>query len=171
MRSFFFLSILLTAMPLTACRKHSVTISPPPPAPTPANTLVAGTLIKGSGTWTHSELGTNRSFTATVVGSGVNWKYHHSGPGRGGSTSTGFPLAKPSDPWFIYVGSPDHLWIFDGSSELTFWRWEPDERGDAITNGVLKIAPEEVPAGLVPHLPAGLQKLLPAEATKPRPSI
>lgn len=171
MRNISFVVILSCAI-LTGCRKHRIVSPPPPPPSMASNTLIEGAVFKGSGTWAYFERGTTRSLTATPTGRAINWSYRYSGSPRGsGSTSSGFGLSDPSDPWFIYVEAPNRLWFFDGSRHLSYRNWNPDETGDAIVDGTLKLPVSDIPSGLVPHLPAELQKLFPPVNTKPRPSI
>lgn len=103
----------------------------------------------------------------------MTWSYEHSGPGGSGSNSSAIRAAA-SSPWFIYVEVPERIWIFDGRKSL-FCHTE-DSTGssgylNAIGGGVLLDDSGEVPAGLIQHLPADLQKLFPDGGAKPRPSI
>lgn len=171
MRCFILLAIVLPFTFLTGCRKHRATVSPPP-ASTRANTLVGGTVIKSAGAWEHSDGRENRTLTTNSYGRGIQWKYRSIGRNGNNTLSSSISLNSPADPWFIYVESPEELWFFDGGGQLSYRKWDrSDESGYAIYDGILKASPENVPSGLIPHLPPDLQKLFPAEATKPRPSI
>ena len=161
---------LLAVTALTGCRKHRVVVSPPAAPAASANTLVEGTVIKSAGTWAHSERGSHCTFTAGPAGAGIHWSYQFSGSKGNGTTSSSFSLSSPTTPWFIYVESPERLWFFSGEN-LYYHRWDPDGSGNAIIGGTLKMNPEDVPSGLVPHLPAELQKLFPPVDNKRRPSI
>lgn len=176
MRSFLIvIPLLLMCATLSACKKRGVPMPLPPGVSAKVNTLVPGTVITSAGTWTHVAGNTWRLLTTTLPGSQVSWQYELSDGGSGSSSlSSGIPLASPSAPWFIYVESPDRLWTFNGSGELFLVRWRSDGNyhTEAISDGKLRgPASTEVPSGLIPNLPADLQKLFPTELEQPRPGI
>ena len=109
----------------------------------------------------------------TVSGRRIEWKRTAVNSPRSGSNSSAITLAKESAPWFIYVETPDSLWFFDGHWNLSYVRWHKSGRDDVmvINAGKLEGPPEEVPAGMIPHLPTEMQKLFPAGSNKRRPSI
>lgn len=169
--SIFFLA---ACMLLAGCRKkHRIPMPLPPGASAATNTLVPGALIKGGGTWTYTEGHTWRLLTTTPKGSQVAWNYEISHDNGSRGHSSVMVLASPSAPWFVYVESPERLWFFNGTGYLDLTEGPKDGHGTtvAITRGKLEIPPGEVPAALIPLLPAELQKLFPAKAPQPPPSI
>lgn len=167
---------LAIGLGLCGCRPRKVVAPPPPPTTAAsATTLVAGTVIRSGGSWSDVGSGTDHILSVTTRGKQVQWRHYVSRPGGGskGNTSGSIDAGTPPGPWFIYVESPDRLWFFDGSSSLSYRIWQAgsSDAGDAIHGGTLKESTEPVPQELVPLLPENLQKLFPAEASKPRPSI
>lgn len=173
---FFVLSSLMICAVLTGCRKHRVIVPPPPPpSSTSGNTLVAGTVIKGGGSWTYVSGSVRHVMSTTTRSSppGVEWHYMIMDRGGGSGDSSTLLLTAPSDPWFIYVEEPGHLWFFNGAGHLVERQWNggSEEPTDMITNGALTGDRSLVPPELVPLLPDNLQKLFPARSNQPRPSI
>jgi hypothetical protein len=83
-------------------------------------------------------------------------------------------LSSPSDPWFIFVESPQRLWFFNGSGELNYNLSDHggSRGGPAISSGKLLPTNERIPQELIPHLPPELQKLFPPVPPKEdRPSF
>ena len=133
-------------------------------------------MIRGEGTWNHHPQTTLaiHNLTVSAVTKGVEWRaYSRPTAGKRGQTTGTIELASPAAPWFIYVESTARLWFFDGTARLSCKTWGPGgiEASEAILDGTLKEIAEPIPHELVPLLPADLQKLFPAAASKRRPSI
>jgi hypothetical protein len=161
---------LAIVLGLSGCRKHRVSYSPPAP-PATTNTLVPGTVIKGAGTWTHFDGTTRYHLSAHLSGTRMEWRLLGSGPTGSGSAAAS---ADDSSPWFIYVESPNRIWFHDGAPNVSCWTLNQgvrSEKSEAITNGTLQPDSAQIPAEVIPLLPADLQKLFPEAASKPRPSI
>ncbi|WP_367874344.1 hypothetical protein [Luteolibacter sp. Populi] len=169
------LFLLFIALPLTACRRPTV-IKPPP---APANTLVDGTFISSGGSWFYAEKNTTATLKVDVRGPRVDWNYNYAkrnSSRSSGSSGTGsqMNLRSSSDPWFIYVETPDSLWLFDGVDNLTH---AISTRGaltwnQAISLGQLEPDRGRIPPAIIPRLPAELQKLVPpGDAQRKRPSL
>lgn len=167
-------AVLLVILPLvlSGCRKKSAAA----PASTTPPTLVSGLFVNSPGNWwaPHG----SGSFQLEVSGSGNSLRYKWllfdtpmpSGGGRGSGGSS--PIAIPPWPpdWFIYVeeaGASKHLWFYGSNNRLWFVTirgrmTEPetvmiiDEKGKLNSR-----ARRQVPADLIPRLPAELQKLFP----------
>lgn len=175
-----FLSALFTGLLITAaatgCRKtvhRTTTISTVP------DTLIAGTLINSAGTWSANTPKGSQHLEVTVSGTSISWslkirEMHPDGGSSGGSSSSGMSLSSPSDPWFIFVESPQRLWFFDGKDRLTYSISDGggSRSGPAIFSGQLQPTTEVIPPEIAPHLPAGLRNLLPpAKPVETRPSL
>jgi hypothetical protein len=160
LRLLLLLSLALLAS--TACRKTSTTRSSTVATP---DTLIPGTFITTSGKFTHTEGRTIRSLDVTQSGRSLSLDYRYleempSG-GTSGSTSTNRgSISSPTDPWFIYVESPERFWLFDGKSVLRTFHPE-DTTGPVISSGKVDRSDAKVPAEVILRLPAELQKLLP----------
>lgn len=173
------LASLLLCTLLGGCTRRVVTYSSASSVTTP-NTLVAGTFITGSGSWTHRQGSIGQELEVHASSSDVVWSYNFSsftphGSSSSGSTGTSKPIAdKGKAPWFIYVESPDRFWFFDGKTELTLQQSNGSNLSDSrvISKGKLLEEAEQVPADLIPRLPADMQALLPKPADPAkRPSI
>ena len=167
MRTLLLASLLICAA-LAGCTKRRVITAAPP-----ANTLVEGTVIKGPGHWTHTDGRRTHALTITHSGKDVEWFYEYPNPGGSGGGGASMTAATPF-PWFFYVESPLRIWIFDGAGGLSCQTNSSAgsiETEDAISDGKLQDDSGKVPPEVVPLLPAELQKLFPAKASKPRPSI
>ncbi|MCW1886474.1 hypothetical protein OKA04_17180 [Luteolibacter flavescens] len=159
------------------CRR-SVTVTTSMTTST-ANTLTPGLVINSAGSWSATHSKGSESLDISVSGTDITWTLTSTenlpgGASSSGSGSSGITLTSPSDPWFVYVDSPQELWFFNGTTELTYSLSSNggSSSGPAIHAGKLLPIKEKVPAGLVPHLPANLQKLFPAtEPEEPRPSL
>ncbi len=176
-----FLTALLTGLLITTaatgCRKvvhrtSAVLIVP--------DTLVAGTVINSAGTWSANTPDGSQHLVVTVSGTSISWsletrEMHPGGGSSSGSSSSGMSLSSPSDPWFIFVESPQRLWFFNGKDGLDYRFRSPDggsEGGTSIFSGELHTASPPVPNELVPHLPPELRKLLPhVTPSGKRPSL
>jgi hypothetical protein len=167
--------LLITAA-ATGCRKTTVHTSTVSSAP---DTLIAGTVIKSSGSWTARTPKGSTKLEVTVSGNSVNWtisteeKIGRFGSSSG-SSSSGTSLSSPSDPWFVFVESPQRLWFFNGKDQLSYTVSDGggSRSGPAILSGQLQPTTEVIPPEIAPHLPAGIRSLLPpVEPVEKRPSI
>ncbi len=170
---------LVIGLCASGCRPRKLTPPPHTGIIPPKDTLVEGTVIQGQGTWNHSESGIFASLTVSSHDKAVVWNFYTARQATPGSDGSGnnirgsIDLASPASPWFIYVESPDRLWLCDGNAKLSYQIWTSSKNhgADAILDGALKDGSEPVPAEVIPLLPADLQKLFPAAKGKPRPSI
>jgi hypothetical protein len=177
----FLLSALITGLLIAAtasgCRKstsHTSTLSAGP------DTLIAGTVITSSGSWTARTPKGSTKLDLTVSGTSINWsitteeKIGNFGSSSGSSAS-GMSLSSPSDPWFVFVESPQRLWFFDGKDELSYSIRNPGgggSGGQSIFDGTLLSGSPAVPRELVLQLPPDLKKLFPpVEPAGKRPSL
>lgn len=167
---------LLIAATATGCRKtvhRTSTVSTVP------DTLIAGTVINSAGTWSANSPKGSQHLKVTVGGTSISWSLDTremlpGGGSRGGSSSSGMSLSSPSDPWFIFVESPQRLWFCDGKDKLSYSISDGggSRSGPAIFAGKLQPTTEVIPPEIAPHLPAGIRNLLPpAEPVEKRPSI
>ena len=168
------LCLSLALLASTACRKTSTTGSSATATP---DTLIPGSFITTSGTFTHTGGMTTRSLDITRSSGrslSLSYRYLEEMPsgGTSGSTSTNHTsISSPSDPWFIYVESPERFWLFDGKSVLRTFHPE-GTTGPVISSGKLDRSDANVPADVILRLPAELQKLLPSvEPLVKRPSL
>jgi hypothetical protein len=165
------LSLVLVAA--TACRKTSTTASSTVAAP---DTLIPGTFITTSGSFTRTEGRTIHTLDVIQSGTSLSLDYRYreempSGGTSGSSSANGSSISSPTDPWFIYVESPERFWLFDGKSELRTFHPE-GTTGPVISSGNLDRSDATVPAEVILRLPAELQKLLPpVEPPAKRPSL
>ena len=167
------LSLLLLAVAATGCRRAGTSGSTSVAAP---DTLIPGNFITTSGTFTHTEGRTIRSLDVTRSGTSLSldYRYREEMPsgGTSGSTSTNRgSISSPTDPWFIYVESPERFWLFDGKSALRTFHPE-GTTGPVISSGKLGRSDAKVPGEVILRIPAELQKLLPpVEPPVKRPSL
>jgi hypothetical protein len=167
------LCLSLALLASTACRKISTTGSPATATP---DTLIPGSFITTSGTFTHHKGMTDRSLDVTQSGTSLSLDYRYSeempSGGSSGSTSTNHSsISSPTDPWFIYVESPERFWLFDGKSALRTFHPE-GTTGPVISSGKVGRSDARVPGEVILRLPAELQKLLPpVEPPVKRPSL
>lgn len=172
------LSALLTGFLLTAgatgCRKmvhRTFTLSTVP------DTLVSGTFITTSGTFTHTEGPTTRSLEVTQSGTSLSLSHGSSeelpsGMTTTSSSATSTSISSPSAPWFIYIESPECFWHFDGNSNLSTFHPESGASGPVISSGKIHPSCANVPPEVVLRLPEALKKLLPrVETPLKRPSL
>lgn len=158
--------LLTLSLATIGCRK-SITYSTSAAVTTP-DTLVKGTIIRSAGTWSaHSPKG-SQTLEVTVSGTSISWEItseekHPGGGSSSGTGSSGMTLSAPSDPWFIYVETPQRLWFFDGKDALSYSLSDNggSRSGPAIFVGKLQPTNEKIPRDLIPHLPAEMQKLFP----------
>lgn len=175
-----FLSAVLTGLLITTaatgCRKtvhRTSTVSTVP------DTLIAGTVINTAGTWSANSPKGSQHLVVTVNGTSISWtlesrEMHPGGGSSSGSSSSGMSLSSPSDPWFIFVESPQRLWFCDGKDQLSYNISDGggSRSGPAIFAGKLQPTTEVIPPEIAPHLPAGIRNLLPpVEPVEKRPSI
>lgn len=170
--------LLLTLSLATLGCRRIVTVTSSTVVTTP-DTLVAGTVIRSAGTWSAHTSTTSQKLDVTLSGTSVSWSVttEEKFPGggtSGGSSSSGMSLSSPSDPWFIFVESPQRLWFFDGKGELTYSLSGSggSRSGPAISSGKLQHTNEKIPSDLILLLPSDLQKLFPpVEPKQERPSF
>lgn len=169
------LTLFLLAVITTGCRRSVVHTSAS--TSTGPDTLIAGTVIASSGSWSASTSKGSTILEISVSGNSFNWTItSEESSGKFGTRSTsGMALFSPSDPWFVFVESPSRLWMCNGTNELTYKFVNPGgggSGGHSIYDGKLHSDDPPVPSGLVPHLPPDLRKLFaPVEAKPMRPSI
>lgn len=167
---------LLIAAAATGCRKtvhRTSTVSTVP------DTLIAGSLINSAGTFSANTPKGSQHLVVTVSGTSISWsletrEMHPDGGSSSGSSSSGISLSSPSDPWFIFVESPQRLWFCDGKDQLSYSLSDGggSRSGPAIFSGQLQPTTEVIPPEIAPHLPAGIRNLLPpVEPVEKRPSI
>jgi hypothetical protein len=170
--------LLLTVSLATLGCRRTATVTSSTTVTTP-DTLVAGTVIRSAGTWSAHTTTTSHKLEVTVSTNSVGWsvtseeKLPGGGTG-GGSSSSGMPLSSPSDPWFVYVESPQRYWFFDGKGDLNYSLSDRggSRGGPAMVSGKLLPTDEKIPLDLIPLLPADLQKLFPpVEPKSERPSF
>lgn len=171
------LLLLTLSLASPGCRR-TVTITSSTSVTTP-DTLIAGMVIRSAGTWAAHTATTSQKLDITVSGNSVSWtvsseeKLPGGGTG-GGEGSSGMALSSPSDPWFVYIESPQRLWFFDGKGDLTYSLTGSggSRGGPAMSSGKLLPTDEKIPAEITPLLPADLQKLFPPiEPKTKRPSF
>lgn len=173
---FALLTGLLITATATGCRKtvhRTSTVSTVP------DTLIAGTVINSAGTWSANSPKGSQHLKVTVSGTSISWsletrEIHPGGGSSGGSSSSGMSLSSPSDPWFIFVESPQRLWFCDGKDQLSYSLSDGggSRSGPAIFSGQLQPTTEVIPPEIAPHLPAGIRNLLPpVDPVEKRPSI
>jgi len=170
--------LLLTLSLATIGCRRTVTVTSSTTVTTP-DTLIPGTVIRSAGSWSAHTATTSHKLDVTVSATAVSWSVTEEkklpGGGTGGSSgSSGLSLSSPSDPWFIFVESPQRLWFFNGSGELNYNLSDHggSRGGPAMASGKLLPTDEKIPADLVPLLPADLQKLFPpVEPKTNRPSF
>lgn len=167
------LCLSLALLASTACRKTTTTRSSTVATP---DTLIPGTFITTSGKFIHTQGTTTRSLDITQSGRSLSLSYRYSeempSGGTSGSRSTNHTsISSPSDPWFIYVESPERFWLFDGKSVLRTFHPE-GTTGPVISSGKLDRSGTNVPPEVILRLPVELQKLLPpVEPPVKRPSL
>jgi hypothetical protein len=168
------ISILLALVVGTVgCRKSAVHSSTSSSSSTSSTTssgrgaLVPGTFITTSGKFTLTEGKTVHTLDVAQSGTSLSLDYSSSeelpsggsvGDAVGGSTS----VSSPTDPWFVYVETPQRFWYFEGKSELSILRLFDDSSGRVIPAGK-KTHPDaaKVPPAVVLRLPDDMKKLLP----------
>lgn len=172
-------ALLLLTLSLSAigCRRTTTTFSST--TATAPDTLITGMVIRSAGSWSAHTAKTSQKLDVTVSGNSVSWsveteeKLPGGGTG-GGSGSSGMNLSSPSDPWLIFVESPQRFWFFNGKDELTYSLSGSggSRGGPAMISGKLLPTDEKIPMDIVPLLPADLQKLFPPiEPKTERPSF
>ncbi|MCW1925334.1 hypothetical protein OKA05_22430 [Luteolibacter arcticus] len=172
------LLLLTFAAASAGCHKTTVTTTSSTVATSP-DTLIAGTIIRSAGTWSAHKARTTQKLDVTVSGNSISWTIDTmeqlpGGGSSGGSGSSGMTLSSPTDPWFIFVESPRHLWFFNGTTDLTYSLSDGggSRSGPAIHAGKLMPTNEKIPPDLVRQLPPDLQKQLPPVPPKEeRPSL
>ena len=171
------LLLLVLVAGFSSCRR-TVTHTSSTVATTP-DTLIADTIIRSAGTWSAHTSRASHQLDVTINGTSASWSVkseekYPGGGSTGGTSSSGLTLSSPSDPWFIFVESPQKLWFFNGSGELTYSLSDGggSRSGPAIFSGQLQPTNEKIPTDLIPHLPPDLQKLFPPiEPKTERPSF
>jgi hypothetical protein len=164
------LCLSLALLAGTACRKTPTTVTKP-------DTLIPGTFITTSGSFTRTEGRTIHTLDVIQSGTSLTLQYRSSEKLSSGGTSGSMmqgstSVSSPTDPWFVYVESPERFWYFEGKSELSILHPLDDGDGRMISSG--KIHPDcaNVPPEVVLRLPAELQKFLPTvEPPVKRPSL
>jgi len=168
--------VLTLALSAVACRKHTMTVSGGALA---SNTLAAGTFIDSAGTYTHEDGAVTHEVVVSPGPAAVSCDLRRREQ-RGMATSSSssgrsIRLIHPSDPWFIFVESPDRLWFFNGKNQLEYEVQSPGgggSSGPAIASGQLRPNTPPIPPDLILRLPPELRKLLPAvEAPGVQPSF
>ena len=170
--------LLLTLSLATLGCRRTATVTSSSTVTTP-DTLIAGTVIRSAGSWSAHTATTSHKLDVTVSGNTVSWEVNSEeklpgGGTGGGSGSSGMSLSAPSDPWFIYVESPQRYWFFDGTGALTYSLSGSggSRGGPAMVSGKLLPTDEKIPQDLIPLLPPDLQKLFPPiEPKTERPSF
>jgi hypothetical protein len=115
----------------------------------------------------------------TLSGNSLSWtvtteEKFPGGGTTGGESSSGMSLSSPSDPWFVFVESPQRLWFFDGKGNLIYSLSGSggSRNGPAISAGKLQPTNEKIPGDLILLLPPDLQKQFPpVEPKQERPSF
>jgi hypothetical protein len=171
----FFICISLALLATTACRKTSTTGSSTVATP---DTLIPGTFITTGGKFTHSDGMTTHSLEVTQSGTSLSLGFSSqrrlpSGDNTRSSSGTGMSsISSPTDPWFVYVESPERFWFFDGKSGLHNFYPDGGSSGPAISSGKIQRGSATVPADVILRLPDDLRKLLPpVEPPVKRPSL
>ena len=105
------LLLLTLSLATIGCRKTvtytsstAVTIAP--------DTLITGMVIRSAGTWSAHTPKSSQQLDVTVSGNSISCSVRReeklpSGLTSGGTDSRGMELSAPSDPWFIFVESPN----------------------------------------------------------------
>ncbi len=169
---------VLACMLLGGCRR-GMTVTYSSSRVTSASTLVAGTFITSAGSWESRQGDIGTELRVDLSGNQMSWHvdvmtYMPDGSSSGGGTGSSISIPAGGGGWFVYVESPERLWLFNGTDTLLL---QNASRGrtsliTAISAG--KLVPEvgEVPAELISRLPENMKKFFPAPATGPaRPSI
>lgn len=170
--------LLLTLSLATLGCRRTITVTSSTTVTTP-DTLITGMVIRSAGTWSAHTATTSQKLDVTVSATSVSWSVAKEeklpGGGTGGASgSSGLSLSSPSDPWFIFVESPQRLWFFNGSGDLNYNLSDHggSRGGPAIASGKLLPTDEKIPADLILLLPPDLQKLFPpVEPKTERPSF
>jgi hypothetical protein len=174
------LACLLVCIPVTGCRRVVTSSASSSTSPSAPNTLVEGTFITGDGNWHNRQGNTARELTVNHNGNNVSWNlnlatYMPNGGRSSGGSGSSMQVPSGGGAWFIYVESPDRLWFFNGKDQLVLQQASGynTEPLTAISRGKLESeAAGQVPAELIPRLPADLQALFPMpSAPVVRPSI
>lgn len=173
------LLLLAAAVGLTGCRKLATHTSSSTAVTTP-DTLIPGTFVTTAGEYRGHEGRFTRIIKLTDHGTSIAWSIATekgtSGDAADHQESTSaLVLAKPADPWFIYVESPARLWLCDGHANVYACFVSASGANDyhQLANSGHRTTKEiPLPAPVYQRLPESLRALfpIPAEEAK-RPTF
>jgi hypothetical protein len=160
----------------SACRKHTAGT---PRSSTASPTLVDGSFITKVGSYPYLKGSVASELTVQASSSELSCTIDQPGWGNGGfgnvTSKISLALDATDAPWFVFFESPNRLWFFNGTDQLSFRLKDiggGNLDGDAIRSSTLLPGSPTVPRGVVLQLPPDLRKLFPhVESPPKRPSI